>query len=101
MDERPAERLSDRSAGPDRNRHSGRLWHRIRVDPYPVLAVVTVATLCLLVAVAGAVGVWAQLNNNWESFFLMEQLFAGLTPIIVGVGAVALLASLGAVLRIG
>jgi hypothetical protein len=75
--------------------------HRIRAEPYSTLAVGTVAILCLLVVGAGAVGVWAQLNNDWESFFLMEQLFASLTPIVVGVGVIALLASLGAVLRMG
>lgn len=62
--------------------------------------VVTVGALCLLVAGLGSVAVWAQFNNTWEHFFLMEQTFATVTPIVVAVGAIALLASLGAVLRI-
>lgn len=72
---------------------SASLFHR--------LTVASVGTLCLLVAAAGAVGVWARLNNTWEHFFLMEQTFATLTPIVVAIGVIALLASIGAVLRTG
>ncbi|MFW5918465.1 MAG: hypothetical protein ACOCR0_03175 [Haloferacaceae archaeon] len=68
---------------------------------YRLLTVVSVGTLCLLVAGAGAIAVWARLNNTWEHFFLMEETFATLTPIVVVVGAVALVASIGAVLRTG
>lgn len=67
---------------------------------YRGFTVATVGALYLLVAGAGSVAVWAQFNNTWEHFFLMEQTFATVTPIVVAVGAIALLASLGAVLRI-
>jgi hypothetical protein len=65
------------------------------------LTVASVGVLCLLVGAAGAVGVWARLNNTWEHFFLMEQTFATLTPIVVVIGAIALIASIGAVLSTG
>lgn len=65
---------------------------------YRILIVVSVGTLCLLVATAGAVAVWAQLYNSWEHFFLMERTFATITPIAVAVGAIGLFASMGAVL---
>lgn len=101
MSERSPEELSDGTPDRSPDRLHRRLGRRLRVDSYWTLVIGTVATLCLLVGGAGAVGVWAQLHNDWESFFLMEQLFASLTPIIVGVGVIALLASLGAALRTG
>lgn len=71
------------------------------IRPLGLLAVASVGTLLLVVIGAGAIAVWAQLNNTWRHFFLMEQTFATLTPIVLGIAAVAVLTSLAAALRSG
>jgi hypothetical protein len=40
---------------------------------FGTVAVVSFGGLCLLVAVAGAVGLWAEFSSNWRSFFVMER----------------------------
>lgn len=74
---------------------------RETAHPLGMLAVVAVGTLVLLVAGSGAIAVWAQLNNTWRHFFLMEQTFSTLTPIVIGVAVIAVITSLAAVLRSG
>ncbi|MFC4246996.1 hypothetical protein ACFOZ7_08285 [Natribaculum luteum] len=69
--------------------------------PFGLLAVASLGALFLLVAGAGAIAVWASLNDTWRHFFLMEQTFATLTPIVLGVAAVAVITSLAAILRSG
>lgn len=73
---------------------------RLPTDPPRAIALASVSVLCLLVAGAGAFAVIAQLSNTWTYFFYMEQLFATLTPVVVIVAAIALLASIAVVLRI-
>lgn len=74
---------------------------RETVRPLGLLAVASVGALVLLVVGAGAVAVWAQLSGSWRHFFLMERTFAALTPIVLGVAALAVIACFAAVLRSG
>ncbi|AUG47694.1 hypothetical protein BVU17_09255 [Haloarcula taiwanensis] len=73
---------------------------RLRVNPFGVVAAVSVTLLCVLVAGAGAVAVIAQSVNTWRSLFLMEQAMAFLLPAVKVLLVVGLVASVGLVLRI-
>lgn len=42
---------------------------------FGTVAVVSFGGLCLLVAAAGVVGLWAEFTSGWRTFFVMERNF--------------------------
>lgn len=67
---------------------------------FGTVAVVSFGGLCLLVAVAGAVGLWAEFSSNWRSFFVMERNLDLLRLFTQGLLAVFLVAVAGLVASI-
>lgn len=67
---------------------------------FGTVAVVSFGGLCLLVAVAGAVGLWAEFSSNWRSFFIMERNLNLLSLVTGGLLAVFLGAVVGLIASI-
>ena len=72
---------------------------RLPSDPFGLLAVGAVALLLLVVAAAGAVGIAAETVGSWQSLFLMERVLELLVPTVFVLLAVALIGSVGLVVR--
>lgn len=68
-------------------------------DPFGLLAVVSFSSLCLLVAAAGGVAIWAETTSTWRSFFLMERTMAMAVPATKGLVATSVAAGVGLVVR--
>jgi hypothetical protein len=53
-----------------------------RGRPFGVAAFVSVILLCLLVAAAGIVAIYARSVGTWEALFYMERFFAFAVPMV-------------------
>lgn len=68
-----------------------------RANPFGLVAVASLSLLCLVVAGAGAVAIYAETVGTWRSLFLMEQTLTLLVPTVKVLLAVAFVAGVGLV----
>jgi len=60
-------------------------------------SVATVVALVALVAGVGAIGLWAGYVNTWRSFFIMEQVVATVTPVVLALAAALVVSGIGTI----
>ncbi|QIO21905.1 hypothetical protein [Haloarcula sp. JP-L23] len=70
---------------------------RLQGNPFGLTAAASVILLCVLVAGAGAIAIYAETVGTWRSLFLMEQALALLVPTVKALLAVAFVSGVGLV----
>ncbi|MDS0277771.1 hypothetical protein NDI85_08190 [Halomicroarcula sp. S1AR25-4] len=70
---------------------------RLQGNLLGLTAAASVTLLCILVAGAGAIAIYAETVGTWRSLFLMEQALALLVPTVKALLAVAFVSGVGLV----